>query len=60
MFSGSIVALVTPFTESLEIDIVALSKLIEWHISAGTDAIVLAGTTGESPTLSHEEKNTTC
>lgn len=56
MFSGSIVALVTPFTENLEIDIAALTKLIEWHVSVGTSAIVLAGTTGESPTLSHNEK----
>ena len=56
MFSGSIVALITPFTKNSGIDIVSLTKLIEWHIASGTEAIVLAGTTGESPTLSHDEK----
>jgi len=56
MFSGSIVALVTPFTPSFEIDFDNLAGLIEWHIAAGTHAIVIAGTTGESPTLSDDEK----
>ncbi|TVQ35743.1 MAG: 4-hydroxy-tetrahydrodipicolinate synthase [Geminicoccaceae bacterium] len=54
MFSGSIVALVTPFRNG-EIDEGALRDLIDWHVSAGTHGIVPVGTTGESPTLSHEE-----
>jgi len=56
MFSGSMVALVTPFTSEDRIDFDCLTQLIEWHIEAGTSAIVVAGTTGESPTLSNEEK----
>jgi len=55
-FSGSIVALVTPFTMDNKIDFTVLATLIEWHIKAGTKAIVLAGTTGESATLSDDEK----
>jgi len=56
MFSGSIVALVTPFNPNFEIDYQSFSTLIEWHISAGTNALVIAGTTGESPTLSQDDK----
>jgi 4-hydroxy-tetrahydrodipicolinate synthase len=56
MFSSSIVALVTPFNEENTIDFNTLAELIEWHISAGTQGIVLAGTTGESATLSFDEK----
>jgi len=56
MFSGSIVALVTPFTLDNRIDFNVLTQLIEWHIAAGTSGIVLAGTTGESVTLSPDEK----
>ncbi len=56
MFSGSIVALVTPFTLNNQIDFTLLTQLIEWHITAGTHGIVLAGTTGESATLSDDEK----
>ncbi|HRW58674.1 MAG TPA: 4-hydroxy-tetrahydrodipicolinate synthase [Chlamydiales bacterium] len=56
MFSGSIVALITPFTQSGQIDIGALQNLVEWHIEQGTDAICCCGTTGEAPTLSEEEK----
>jgi len=56
MFSGSMVALVTPFTSEDTIDFDSLTQLIEWHIKAGTSAIVVAGTTGESATLSIEEK----
>ena len=55
MIKGSIVALVTPMTETGELDFPALDALIEWHIQEGTDAIVAVGTTGESPTLSIEE-----
>ncbi len=58
MFSGSIVALVTPFTLDNKVDFEVLASLIEWHINAGTQAIVLAGTTGESATLSDNEKVT--
>lgn len=54
MFKGSIVALVTPFTNG-ELDERKLKELIEFHISSGTDGIVPCGTTGESPTLSHDE-----
>jgi 4-hydroxy-tetrahydrodipicolinate synthase len=56
MFKGSIVALVTPFTKDNKIDEKALKKLVDWHIENKTDAIVCCGTTGESPTLSDEEK----
>lgn len=55
MFFGSIVALITPFSQDNQIDFARLTQLIEWHIDAGTQAVVLAGTTGESPTLSHDE-----
>jgi 4-hydroxy-tetrahydrodipicolinate synthase len=54
MFVGSIVALITPFRNgSLDED--AYRALIEWHIEQGTDGLVPCGTTGESPTLNHEE-----
>lgn len=56
MFRGSIVALVTPFTESFEIDWDAYGKLIDFHIEKGTDGIVPCGCTGEAATLSHEEQ----
>ena len=55
MFKGSLVALITPFTNDGEVDFRALRDLIEWHIESKTDGIVLCGTTGEAPTLSHEE-----
>lgn len=54
-FRGSIVAMITPFTEDGNIDRKGVEKLINYHIENGTDAILLAGTTGESATLSHEE-----
>jgi len=54
MFSGSIVALVTPFRKG-EVDFDKLDELVEMHVKAGTDAILPCGTTGESPTLSHDE-----
>lgn len=57
MFSGSIVAVVTPFKDD-EIDWEKLGELVEMHIEAGTDAILPCGTTGESPTLSHDEHDT--
>jgi 4-hydroxy-tetrahydrodipicolinate synthase len=55
MFSGSIVALITPFDEYNQIDEEGIKKLVEFHIKNGTDGIVPCGTTGESPTLTHEE-----
>lgn len=54
MFQGSMVAIVTPFKDG-ELDFDTLGKLIEFQIKNGTDAIVPCGTTGESPTLSHQE-----
>ena len=54
MFSGSMVALVTPFHNG-EVDYKTLDELLDFHLQSGTDAIVPTGTTGESPTLSHEE-----
>ncbi len=57
MIRGSIVALVTPFDASGEVDYGALENLIEFHVTEGTHAIVAVGTTGESATLSHHEDN---
>ncbi|WP_438969888.1 4-hydroxy-tetrahydrodipicolinate synthase [Methylophaga sp.] len=55
MFSGSMVALVTPMRADGSLDDDSLRKLVEFHISQGTDAIVAVGTTGESATLSVNE-----
>jgi 4-hydroxy-tetrahydrodipicolinate synthase len=52
---GSIVALVTPMGEDGSVDFGALRRLIDWHVAEGTDCIGIVGTTGESPTLTHEE-----
>lgn len=54
MFSGSLVALITPFRDG-RVDEAALEKMVAWHIASGTGAIVPVGTTGESPVVSHEE-----
>ena len=54
MFKGSYPALVTPFKNG-ELDLDTLKKLVEWHITEGSHGLVPVGTTGESPTLSHEE-----
>lgn len=54
MFEGSFVALITPF-DGDQVDEDALIRLINWHIEQGTDGIVPVGTTGESPTVSHDE-----
>ena len=56
VLSGTGVALVTPFTSSLAIDEKALAKLIDYTIEGGVEYIVTLGTTGETPTLSREEK----
>lgn len=54
---GSIVALITPFNADGSVDYESLEKLIEFHIDAGTDALLPLGTTGESSTMTHEEDN---
>ena len=54
MFKGSNVALITPFKNN-KLDVDAYIKLIHFHINNGTNGLVPAGTTGESPTLSHQE-----
>lgn len=55
IFEGAGVALVTPFTESGEVNYPKLTELLEEQIAGGTDAIISCGTTGESSTMSHEE-----
>ena len=55
LLQGSIVALVTPMNNYGEVDFENLKQLVEYHVQAGTDAIVSVGTTGESATLSIEE-----
>src|SRR5438477_5309012 len=57
MFRGTFTAVVTPFRQGA-LDLDGLSKLIETQIAAGIDGIVAVGTTGESPTLSHDERVT--
>jgi len=57
MFHGSIVALVTPMDGDGRIDYVSLQRLVDFHRQAGTDGIVVAGTTGESATLTEHEYN---
>lgn len=54
MFKGSMPALVTPFKDG-QLDLETLKKLVDWHVDQGSHALVPVGTTGESPTLSHEE-----
>lgn len=53
-FAGLTVALVTPFKQG-EVDEAALRKLVDWHVQMGTNCVSPCGTTGESPTLSHDE-----
>jgi 4-hydroxy-tetrahydrodipicolinate synthase len=53
-FEGSMVAMVTPFRDG-RVDEGKISELVEFHVKNGTDAIIPCGTTGESPTLSHDE-----
>jgi 4-hydroxy-tetrahydrodipicolinate synthase len=55
MFKGSITALVTPFTRDGALDEKAFRSFVEWQIAEGSNGLVPVGTTGESPTLSHEE-----
>ena len=55
MFKGSIVALITPMHENGDVDFVALQRLVDFHVDAGTHGIVSVGTTGESATLPVDE-----
>jgi len=52
---GSIPALITPMQDNGSVDYAALRKLIDWHVAEGTDALVIVGTSGESPTVNVEE-----
>lgn len=55
MFTGSLVALVTPFDTGDRVDYAALQRLIDFHVDAGSNGLVIAGTTGESATLKASE-----
>jgi 4-hydroxy-tetrahydrodipicolinate synthase len=55
MITGSLVAVVTPMKDDGSLDLEAFRRLIEWHIAEGTNGIVAVGTTGESPTVDHDE-----
>jgi 4-hydroxy-tetrahydrodipicolinate synthase len=54
MFAGLTVAIITPFKDG-EVDYAGLRRLVDWHVSEGTDCLAPVGTTGEAPTLSHDE-----
>ena len=54
MFKGSIPAIVTPMQADGAVDYVAWDRLLDYHVAEGTDALVVGGTTGESPTLSRQ------
>lgn len=54
MFSGTLVAMITPFADG-RVDYETLTELVEFHLESGTDGIVPVGTTGESPTLGYDE-----
>jgi 4-hydroxy-tetrahydrodipicolinate synthase len=55
MFSGSLVALITPFGPDGSVDEKAFAEFVEWQIAEGSEGLIPVGTTGESPTLSHDE-----
>ena len=55
MIQGSIPAIVTPMNEDGSLDLPALCRLLDWHITEGSDAVVVVGTTGESPTVDMDE-----
>jgi len=55
MIKGSLVAIVSPMREDGSLDYDAYRRLIDWHIAEGTNGIVAVGTTGESPTVDHDE-----
>ncbi len=54
MFAGLTVAMITPFKDG-EVDYAGLKRLVDWHVEQGTDCLAPVGTTGEAPTLSHDE-----
>ncbi len=54
-FGSVLVAMVTPFDDELELDLDAAAELARWLVDQGADGLVLAGTTGEAPTLSDDE-----
>lgn len=56
VFTGSGVALVTPFKDNGDVDFDALARLLDFQLENGTDAIVICGTTGEASTLTDEEQ----
>ena len=56
MYQGSYVALVTPFTDSGEVDFDAYGRLVDFQLENGTDGLVPCGCTGEAATLSHAEQ----
>ena len=58
--TGSIVALITPFTQDGKVNYEKQGELLDWHIANNTDAILILGTTSESPTMSHEEDLEIC
>lgn len=55
MIRGSIPAIVTPMQEDGSLDLPALRRLLDWHVAEGSDAVVVVGTTGESPTVDMDE-----
>jgi 4-hydroxy-tetrahydrodipicolinate synthase len=55
VFSGSLVALITPFDGNNRVDFTSLKRLIDFHVEQGSDGLVIAGTTGESATLTRSE-----
>jgi 4-hydroxy-tetrahydrodipicolinate synthase len=55
VFKGSLVALVTPFDGNDRVDYASLKRLVDFHVEQGSNALVIAGTTGESPTLERSE-----
>ena len=55
MFQGSLVALVTPFDGNNRVDYASLKRLVDFHVEQGSAGLVIAGTTGESPTLERSE-----
>ena len=57
MLKGSMVALITPFSESGEVDFACLQRLIEFHVKNGTSGIVVLGTTGEAPAIKEAERD---
>ena len=55
MFKGSIPAVITPMREDGSLDLAAWDRLLDFHLDEGSDAVVVGGTTGESPTVSADE-----